>query len=596
MIKKYKKILSVICCFVFVIGSTISLAACSEKEKTSYDIVYDLNYEGETNRIVNIPSGAAVIDWQPSRPGYELVGWYTDPNFTRKYDFNKKAGANLTLYAKWKKAENSAVITFDANFRGKSKNTVATVSIGDFIYESFVPQINRLGYEFTGWYEDAECTVAWDFNKKVSEDTTLYAGYKRDNSVKRDADGNPVFDNITVNVWISWTGIRNDNVLWSLAKAFNNDARYKGKIRINATSDLTSQDLYSARFQKTIGKNETDDMYYSVDEVFGLANIDYAESDWYENANRESYVEGKMGSVPIAASVPYLLYNKRLMAKYNGENALPSTYSEFSTLLQKAYRGERTNNEEFRSIITCKDGAYSDTTSYAAFLQNSADYYSYENGKYINKWNDSEDNFNSAVTALTNTYNMFGAGGDNYGMLCSRYDDETVSRQIINGNALVGIINEPQTILDLYNRKDIGVLPLSGLFADDGEQKNQIPVQTIGLAFYKAANVTNTELAAAGVFADYVSKNSYLFAQNGWYPLNKSVVESDKFQNSDNGIVTYLRQIGDPSNFRTLDGHTNGSFFLGNIASKQYVIPMLQGNGDNIADCVEKIATSMNNM
>ena len=31
MIKKYEKILSVICCFVFVIGSTISLAACSEK-------------------------------------------------------------------------------------------------------------------------------------------------------------------------------------------------------------------------------------------------------------------------------------------------------------------------------------------------------------------------------------------------------------------------------------------------------------------------------------------------------------------------------------------------------------------------------------
>ena len=231
MRKNYKKILSAVCCLTLVFGSAVSIVACGEKEESSYNIVYDLNYDGEESRTVNVPSGAAVIDWQPHRTGYELVGWYTDPTFTRKYDFNKKASADITLYAKWEKEANSAVITFDANFRGKNKNTTSTVHIGDFVSESLAPQTSRLGYEFTGWYEDAECTNAWDFNKKVTEDATLYAGYKRDNSVKRDADGNPVFDNITVNVWIGWTSNRNDNVLWSLAKAFNADPKYKGKIK-----------------------------------------------------------------------------------------------------------------------------------------------------------------------------------------------------------------------------------------------------------------------------------------------------------------------------------------------------------------------------
>lgn len=591
MKKHFKKIIAFICCLTLSLGTFATLTACGGKDTKSFNIVYNLNYEGEAARTVTVPSGATVVDWQPNREGYSLVGWYTNADCTRKYDFGKKIGGDLNLYAKWSKEADTAVVTFDANYRGKYENTAIAVKSGEFIDETLAPKADRLGYEFTGWYKDSECQTEWDFNTKVTEDVTLYAGYERDKSIKRDAEGNPVFENVTVNLWIAGGFSNNDNVIWNLAKAFNNDPRYKGKITVNATTNLSSQDFFSMRFQKTTDKNETDEMYYSVDEIYNLANIEYSESDWYEQAARESKVGGRLSSVPVVAGVPYLLYNKALMAKYNDDNEMPATYSEFSALLKKAYQGESVKNVNFKSIVTCKDWPYTDITSYAAFVQNDTEFYEYENGKYVNKWNDGLD---KVVTALTNTYDMFGAGGANNGLLGpSEWLDDTARQRVISGNSLMGIVNYPQTIIDLCGRDDVGVLPLSGLFSDNGEHKNQIPVYTLGLSFYRAGGLSNTELAAAGVFADYVSKNSYLFAQNGWYPLNKSVVEGDEFQHSDNALVAFLRQIGKPEYFRTMDGHINSYLFIRDIAAKQYILPILQSDGKDIAARAEKMAASM---
>lgn len=61
-----------------------------------------------TNDInVTVPRQGGVIgetQTEPtaSRDGFELEGWYTDKNFTTKFDFNKPPKQNETLYAKWK--------------------------------------------------------------------------------------------------------------------------------------------------------------------------------------------------------------------------------------------------------------------------------------------------------------------------------------------------------------------------------------------------------------------------------------------------------------------------------------------------------------
>ena len=39
--------------------------------------------------------------------------------------------------------------------------------------------INRIGYDFTGWYTDKECTTKWDFGTPFTQaELTLYAGWK----------------------------------------------------------------------------------------------------------------------------------------------------------------------------------------------------------------------------------------------------------------------------------------------------------------------------------------------------------------------------------------------------------------------------------
>lgn len=95
MRKHLKKIIALICCFTLSLGAFASLTACSSKEAKSYEIVYNLNYEGEAARTVTVPSGATVVDWQPDREGYSLIGWYTNADCTRKYNFSKKIGADL---------------------------------------------------------------------------------------------------------------------------------------------------------------------------------------------------------------------------------------------------------------------------------------------------------------------------------------------------------------------------------------------------------------------------------------------------------------------------------------------------------------------
>lgn len=35
------------------------------------------------------------------------------------------------------------------------------------------------GYEFVGWYEDSDHTIAFDFDKHISKDTTIYAKLKK---------------------------------------------------------------------------------------------------------------------------------------------------------------------------------------------------------------------------------------------------------------------------------------------------------------------------------------------------------------------------------------------------------------------------------
>ena len=73
----------------------------------------------------------------------------------------------------------TVTVTFDS--RGGSAVSTQEITAGSLLTQPEQPV--RSGYRFTGRYQDAACTVAWDFDAMpVTEDLTLYAGWKKTSS------------------------------------------------------------------------------------------------------------------------------------------------------------------------------------------------------------------------------------------------------------------------------------------------------------------------------------------------------------------------------------------------------------------------------
>lgn len=597
-----KKIISIIIALIMCSLCCISIAACGNGgtagEADYYTVTYDLNYEGSKPRTIEVKAGTRASRYNATRNGYTLENWYNtkDCNDGDTFDFTQYITKNTTVYAKWNKKAGMMSVVFDANYEGGGTATVS-IEEGALISQSVIPECTLLGMQYADWYKDSECTEKWNFETDVvTKNMTLYASYEPDKSVTRDNEGNIVYENVTVNLFTGGNVFDTTGILSKLITSFNEE--YQGKIQITVTDSVSdaTQSYYALRYQQIPSANaDIETNYYSAQAVYEFAGIDWNASDWYSGASRDSYVGGKLYNIPIGAGVPYIAYNKDLMAKYNSSNATLANHSDFSKLLSAVYEGESQTNDEFKTILTGTNWPFREGVSYAAFLQNDADLFVYENGSYVNKWGESGDaSYQNAVNAMTNIYNLFGAGGSLYGGTTNDdYIDNLGVSQVASGKAFMCIANVPKTSETvLSNSSSVGYMPLSGLFASEGcVQAAQIPVHTVGFQFYKASNVSLTQLAAAAVFADYVSRNSYVYAENGWYPIRKSVAESDEFVNSTHSMVTLLKGIGNPENFRTLDGFRNEKYIFNKITAEQYILPMLSEflMGDSKAYFTEQV-------
>ncbi len=597
MSEKLLRFLALTLCLVMALTS---LSACIVIGGTAADsgrdyCVVTFKIEDGKDRYLRIERNEAIGDsFDATRVGYSLEGWYTDETLSSKFDFSEPITTDTVLYGRWIKDPDVCVVTFDLCIDGEDDVQYA-VSEGSSISSEDIPTCMKLGYEYRQWYVDEEMTIPWDFDMDVVvSDMTLYAEYAQDLSIVRNEDGSINFQDVTVNLYANWVFGTADSYLADLIEQFN--AEYNGRIKIipySGTLTTSSQNTYSLRYQQISGANEdADTNYYTAQSVYELAGIEFDPNDWYTNAIRNCYYNGKLQSVPVVAGVPYVIYNRELMEKYNGTADLPSNYAELSALLKKAYEGESATNSNFKTFISGTAWPFRESTSMVGYLQNGAEYYVYENGEYINKWGDTtSEGYQGAVTALYNTYSLLGANGECHGGLSGdTYVDNLTMNAVISGDAFMGIVNVPETTAEVWKNVAVGatsngkinVMPLSGLFAGEGvdeDTANQIPVHTLGFQFYKAKDVGYVELAAAAVFADYVSKNTINYAQNGWYPLNKTVTASDKFAhptgdnyNTCQQIHWVLKNVGDPEDFRTLDGYTSEKYIINTVSGEQYMV------------------------
>ena len=112
-----------------------------------------------------------------TKDGYLFDGWYTDEACeTNKFEFDENGksktavSGNLNLYAKW--ISNKCTVVFNTNGHGGAISP-ASVEHGTKVSAPASP--SEYGYNFEGWYTDANGNNPFDFDTLITTDITLFA-------------------------------------------------------------------------------------------------------------------------------------------------------------------------------------------------------------------------------------------------------------------------------------------------------------------------------------------------------------------------------------------------------------------------------------
>lgn len=598
---KLKKLGITVLSILSIFALCVPLVACGGDEpqpevKDEYSVTFDYNYTGAPASVVKkVKSGRRVAAVSPDdREGFAFVGWYEQQNpaaDAEPFDFITLIEKDYTLYAKWDEQAVEYTVTFDTNY-SRGKVTSVKVVSGEYVPTDSVPRSERLGYNITGWCTDKTDpeNTAFDIaTDKVTGDTTLYALYELDPSLPLDDNGDIKFENVQIRM--AWQLYGTSNAKDSLQKAVSMfNSQHDGEIEVTITdgnkvewesdwaekySDviMTLKPAMSAFSNTYYGEPVVPaiNSFYTAADVFDLAGIEYNANDYYTDAVRDCYLNGELFSVPVAANVPCFVYNKSLLNTYN-DGVAPTNYSSLAALLKRAYQGE--HNSAFAPAAYTKGWEFSEIASYASFIQNDSVYYNYKDGKLVNDWPKGEENVKS-IAALNNLNDIFGVKGSCKGVQKSLGE---IRSGVQSGNVFFGLDYSSQAMYAITN-SSTDILSLSGLFTDDGENKAQIPVYNFGMQFYKNKDRSLVEYAAAAVFADWLSKNCDRLATSTYlYPLNKTVAQR-VLAGTDTDSANareLLTKVGDPLNFRTLDGFEQLKDLVAKTLGDNKITVMLQ--------------------
>ncbi|MCQ4086847.1 InlB B-repeat-containing protein [Saccharibacillus sp. JS10] len=109
----------------------------------------------------------------PTRVGHDFTGWYSDEDLKQSFDFTTQTvSGDATLYAGW--SLQKYTVNFDVYEGADVPDQL--ISYGDLIQAPANPE--QPGYTFINWYEDADYTQIFDFQKIIENSTTIYAGWK----------------------------------------------------------------------------------------------------------------------------------------------------------------------------------------------------------------------------------------------------------------------------------------------------------------------------------------------------------------------------------------------------------------------------------
>ena len=101
--------------------------------------------------------------------GYTFDGWYTDDNYSKKFDFTKPITSNTTVYAKWTAKD------YEVSFVTEHGNAPTSQNVPYNEPAKDPGTLTEEGYTFDGWYADEAHNTKFDFTQPIKRNTTVYA-------------------------------------------------------------------------------------------------------------------------------------------------------------------------------------------------------------------------------------------------------------------------------------------------------------------------------------------------------------------------------------------------------------------------------------
>ena len=152
----------------------ITVGNCGGTSLPTYTITYKAN--GGTGDDIVAAETMTVANCTFTAPtGYEFSGWNTAADGSgTDYAVGRAINADVTLYAQW--TIHSYTVHFDMQGHGSAISN-QIVNYGAKVNEPNKPAV--LDYTFGGWYKEAACTNAWNFETDVvTSEITLYAKWE----------------------------------------------------------------------------------------------------------------------------------------------------------------------------------------------------------------------------------------------------------------------------------------------------------------------------------------------------------------------------------------------------------------------------------
>ena len=148
--------------YIIAYGKNMELTVSGEKASTDANSSLYASFGDENNYSATLTKTYSSI---PTTKQSVTV-------YAKYYNSNDKLSGTKETKTIYYRSENVYTVTFNANGHGTAP-AAQTISEGGKASQPTAP--TTTGYEFGGWYKEAGCTNAFDFNTAITANITLYA-------------------------------------------------------------------------------------------------------------------------------------------------------------------------------------------------------------------------------------------------------------------------------------------------------------------------------------------------------------------------------------------------------------------------------------